>query len=187
MWSSEYTHRTKCCPPRAQVTHAHTYAHTHRDHTCMGDTHTHSHALTCLGTCSHTHKYTHRIHTETQNIHVHAHTHTNRHMHTATDTQIHRRARAHTHTHTHISSIPNLWSHSLNSPTDSGVSGAPPHRPLIQPWGSISSLAAWTLPLLHSAGPGAPQDVPQVGDRGAATTPSLSVRRHRLPFLPSMS
>lgn len=116
-------------------------AHPVNDHMC---THTcthsqgHTHVMyteRCMHICLHTlpaawaHMYTHThqyicMHTLTPRIpsmRIPTLTSTNTQKYTDTDTH----ACTHACTHTHVSSVPNLWSHSLNSPTDSEVSGAP--------------------------------------------------------------
>ena len=122
----------------------HTLTGTHTC-TCMyshAQAHVHLHMYTHA--CVHTNMQT-RIHTDTK--HTYAHTYTY--------------GEEHARTHTHIFSIPNLWSHSLHSPTDSGVSGAPP-LPLDSALGQHSSLLL------------APSSAPLCG---ASSTPGLTTSR----------
>lgn len=160
------------CPPQngEVITGAHTYAHART-------THTHTHTLACLGTRAHTRGHTRacihtRMHGDTD-----AQTHTDEY--TRTETDRHADTRANTHIYAHVASVPNLWSYTVPSRQPLGFLGHP-HCPLIQPWVSIPSQAAQLLPLPHSAGPGAAQDLAQAGAREAATTPGVCLREGRI-------
>lgn len=143
----------------------HSQGHTH----ALACTHMLRH--TCTYTCTHMRAFTQtcrHVYTQTQNIRMHTHTHMekNTHVHTRTFFPF------------QISGV----TVSIHQQTLEFL-GHPP-CPLIQPWVSIPPCCS-PLPLPHSAGPVAPQDLPQVEDREAASTPSLPVRRQHLPFLPS--